>query len=137
MSDWDKTIFGVVIAVLVSVGLPAAAFGQDGGNGGDDDEGPGFTFPDPISPDLPRDNVTGSAVSGRAPGTWIRSAAGRFGQLHGRSINEFGGTDFSQAPAPSRRETFLMAFIPEVFAIINDLIQAYVTAISAGETATG
>lgn len=121
----------LLIGILMTAGLPTGAFAQDDGDDGDGDTG--LSYPDPITTGLPRQNVTGSATASRAPGTWILSATGRFAELHRRSIDEFGGADFNQGPRPEpRRRTFLLAFLPQAFAIINELIQAYILAIQAG-----
>jgi hypothetical protein len=124
-----------MIIVLVTVGLPAIASAQDGGDGGGDG-GTGLNYPDSTSSGLPRENVTGPSAAGRSPGTWTLTAIGRFANLHGRSIDQFGGAEYSAQPDVPRRRTFLLTFLPEAFAIINELILAYIVAIQTGQTPT-
>lgn len=133
MSIWKKSIIWYLILVLTATGFPAGALAQDGGDG---DGGTGLNYPDSTSNGLPRQNVTGSAVTGRSPSTWILSATARYAQLHRRSVDEFGGADFNAEPTVPRRRIFLLAFLPDAFAILNDLILAYIIAIRGGEVPT-
>lgn len=130
MRAWKISIVAGLAAVLLTAGYPTTGYAQSG------DGGAVGNLPDPTSPGLPRQNVTGSAISQRAPGNWIRSAINRSNVFQNRALEEFGGVEYSQEPQPRRRQIFLLAFIPEAFAIINDLIQAYMLAVQTGETAT-
>ncbi len=127
MRTGSKLIIGLFTVLFIGMALPSTSYAQEDGGGV---TGP---IPDPTSGGLPRDNLGTSPT----PGSWLSAAAARFSTAHSAAIDQFGGVEYSQEPSIPRRRTFLFTFLPNAFAILNELIQTYILAVETGTLATG
>lgn len=71
---------------------------------------------------FPRNNVTGSALATRRPGTWIQSGISTHATRLDASLNAFGGVTISETgPEPSIRDEILPSLVEVLLGALNQL----------------
>jgi len=88
---------------------PAVVRAQDGGDDG-------------FVP-TPRNNVSGGAVAGRAPGLWVRGAIGYFAERHNAMLNPPISAGIDPGPGPA--DQVVAAFLDAFYNLIRDLVTAF------------
>lgn len=71
---------------------------------------------------FPRNNVTGSALATRRPGTWIQSGISTHSTRLDASLNAFGGVTISETgPEPSIRDQILPSLVEVLLGALDQL----------------
>jgi hypothetical protein len=83
---------------------------------------------------LPRNNVTGGALSERRPGTWVSSAIGRHNERITRALQSFGGATIrgEEELEPEPRDRFTTAIIDSLLQSLDSFVNIFALAVEAG-----